>query len=1355
VAASSLKSRRNATLNASLLSVTGITSPVLLTVPAGGTGTAAYGAPFRHLLTIDTATDDFARFLVDTNGVRRVTLDTATDIFGVFAAGPPSGGTAGKLNVFFSTAGDLTLQNLTASDITVKIAPGILQTGSYAGAASGIILQSGQTAEQAITAKLNSSDTWTDNSKVSEVLKPYIQRQDKDFIGLGAVADYNSVIKVGTDNLPALKYAANLGRKIRVPKGDYYLNNAFASGTAAMAAIATLASRTHLMFEKGARFFIPDLTYPIAINPGNADILFEGMEIVLLGDNSARTDFPMTRSDVLTAFPTLTLGNSLGHRDFHYLLLNFGGAPGNPLPNRFRVNHLNVYADTEGPHRSLTGVLGSYPYNDGSPVEDGQYIDWKLRAVCMGALLTGQKNTVIEDWRRDSFGQEDWINDANRHLFYLSSGWQNYGVRVKKLRDLGPCLDSGMVNQAFPCTFNYRFCQGGTVEDVYSENEWGFSSIHTNQDCVLKDLRWKCVRTYGAPVQAADFPAAGNVNCHIDISLDYNGFTPTSYMLAAVGSAPRQTGGSFKTRIAAPVGAQTLPIFRGAFDNCDIDITTELTGTFPSTEPASVTLDPGSNGNHITLRPNGVPYQKVSIPAGNTFEVGSPTALPGTGATFTPLDVGKRVRVRGAGTGTTVTGAGAITTGTKALTVTGAAFTSADWGKLIRVVGAGAAGADLITTIAYVTDATHVVLTAAAGTTVATADVVYSGHLWSTIATYVDATHVTLQNSALTGVANVDFAYGTDDSIAWQNYAADVAAAGGGTCYGVPGTISIVSKQGTVSIGGVTTGHCLKLQSKVLIDLQNSTLLLSAGAGAATILTNNTPTSGGADADIGVINGVLDCDYSPATIEWGVDIVGVTRLRTDHLRVVNFMFGGFRSRACAAHQADELKADGGLGMGLMLGSTVNANTAVRYGRLRANNVMQVIGTATMWGGVSISCQLGFLNAANMENCDGSGRIVDPSQDLAIGALSWSSPLGVVADGGWRIFGASAGSVLGVTVSQIECKATPATAFWLKNCLDTAIGSYRGIGTNTLGANGYELLLDTGVDRCAISIFKSSGTGSYSIRSTTGHIRTDIGQCSIYNSNTVTGSQDGVIHQVGELNFSRLSITDDRGGGSKLSRAFNMSGLTAGATGKCQHFDCSGASLYIGFATSSYILGEPRLFAGHAWEGEITATVNATVFDVTGNNNIRALTDGTGVDASVVEVRPQNAAAALLERINGRARAICPTSATLRIIFGDAVRVTGSGAINIATNASQLTVTGGTFTAADVGKQIRVVGAGASGGDLITTIASFVSATVVNLTAAASTTVTVADVHYATMLPAGTEKFYWRLREMRYFAANPA
>lgn len=67
---------------------------------------------------------------------------------------------------------------------------------------------------------------------------------------------------------------------------------------------------------------------------------------------------------------------------------------------------------------------------------------------------------------------------------------------------------------------------------------------------------------------------------------------------------------------------------------------------------------------------------------------------------------------------TTVTATVSITSGAAALTATGAAFTSADVGKLIAVPGAGAAGGILNTTIAAFTDATHITLTANAGTTV-------------------------------------------------------------------------------------------------------------------------------------------------------------------------------------------------------------------------------------------------------------------------------------------------------------------------------------------------------------------------------------------------------------------------------------------------------------------------------------------------------------------------------------------------------------------------------------------------------------------------------------------------------------
>lgn len=73
------------------------------------------------------------------------------------------------------------------------------------------------------------------------------------------------------------------------------------------------------------------------------------------------------------------------------------------------------------------------------------------------------------------------------------------------------------------------------------------------------------------------------------------------------------------------------------------------------------------------------------------------------------------------GDGQVVVSGGAITVSTKALALPGAGFASSDVGKYIGVVGAGASGAVLVTTIAAFTDATHVTLTANAGTTVSSA----------------------------------------------------------------------------------------------------------------------------------------------------------------------------------------------------------------------------------------------------------------------------------------------------------------------------------------------------------------------------------------------------------------------------------------------------------------------------------------------------------------------------------------------------------------------------------------------------------------------------------------------------------
>jgi hypothetical protein len=79
-----------------------------------------------------------------------------------------------------------------------------------------------------------------------------------------------------------------------------------------------------------------------------------------------------------------------------------------------------------------------------------------------------------------------------------------------------------------------------------------------------------------------------------------------------------------------------------------------------------------------------------------------------------------------------------INSGSGALTATGATFTAADIGKYIMVPGAGTAGAYLVTTISTFTDATHVGLTANAGTNVSAAKTItYCSDDSSAIATAI------------------------------------------------------------------------------------------------------------------------------------------------------------------------------------------------------------------------------------------------------------------------------------------------------------------------------------------------------------------------------------------------------------------------------------------------------------------------------------------------------------------------------------------------------------------------------------------------------------------------------------------
>lgn len=86
----------------------------------------------------------------------------------------------------------------------------------------------------------------------------------------------------------------------------------------------------------------------------------------------------------------------------------------------------------------------------------------------------------------------------------------------------------------------------------------------------------------------------------------------------------------------------------------------------------------------------------------------------------------------------------------------------------------------------------------------------------------------------------------------------------------------------------------------------------------------------------------------------------------------------------------------------------------------------------------------------------------------------------------------------------------------------------------------------------------------------------------------------------------------------------------------------------------------------------------------------------------------------------------------------------TGGAMTATSTTLTTTGGNTFAATDVGKTIKVPGAGAAGATLTTTIATYVSATSVTLTAAASTTVSVKSVEWGSIADYG--RLYAKISE---------
>ena len=117
---------------------------------------------------------------------------------------------------------------------------------------------------------------------------------------------------------------------------------------------------------------------------------------------------------------------------------------------------------------------------------------------------------------------------------------------------------------------------------------------------------------------------------------------------------------------------------------------------------------------------------------------------------------------------------------------------------------------------------------------------------------------------------------------------------------------------------------------------------------------------------------------------------------------------------------------------------------------------------------------------------------------------------------------------------------------------------------------------------------------------------------------------------------------------------------------------------------------------------------------------KAARDEAVAAAAAVDLPPLVPAGVLAGNSDGNASIWVDNGINVKLFGakGDGKEVSGN--LTISAGGNSLTVSGASFTSADVGKHIHVPGAGASGQPLRTTIASRVSATVITLAAAAVT-----------------------------------
>lgn len=284
--------------------------------------------------------------------------------------------------------------------------------------------------------------------------------------------------------------------------------------------------------------------------------------------------------------------------------------------------------------------------------------------------------------------------------------------------------------------------------------------------------------------------------------------------------------------------------------------------------------------------------------------------------------------------------------------------------------------------------------------------------------------------------------------------------AGGGRVLASPGRVYRVSPQTTYDAlnpsGDVARYRvCLQLPSNVTLDMRGSTLRLEGGVEAALIANDDLSGMGARNADVGLVDAVLDGGGIPSQATSLLHMAYVARLALRRVKIVRGTYQGGWIFNCHDSVFDGLDADGFQGSPWSLGSPIGNGNEIhdsRFGALRARNVTGLDGESHVGNSFVLVLDRCSVRSIEAQRCAAGVKVQWPSRNVTIERVHVAECGDAAQNSGLKLQGdVQGGPVTRIAVGEVVAQRQTGTGLFMEHSVDCTVTTYRGLHNDAAGS----------------------------------------------------------------------------------------------------------------------------------------------------------------------------------------------------------------------------------------------------------------------------------------------------------------